>query len=53
MRLGVGSIGISGYMLALLILAIYVPGAPFMYMNMVGNRRSAFKKRAASSKKVA
>lgn len=26
-------------------LAFYVPGAPFMYLNMVKNRKSAFKKR--------
>lgn len=26
-------------------LAFYLPGAPFMYMNMVKNRKSAFKKR--------
>ena len=26
------------------VLALYVPAAPFMYMNMVGNRKSAFKK---------
>ena len=30
-----------------LTLAMYVPGGPFMYFNMVGNRRSAFKKRFA------
>ena len=24
---------------------VYIPGGPFMYMNMVGNRKSAFKKR--------
>lgn len=57
LRLGVGSVGVSGYILALVILAIYVPGAPYMYMNMVGNRRSAFKKRntaaAEASKKAA
>jgi len=29
------------------LLASYVPGAPFMYMNMVKNRKSAFKKRFA------
>ena len=28
-------------------LALYVPAAPFMYMNMVGNRKGAFKKRFA------
>ncbi|GMH63005.1 hypothetical protein TL16_g03606, partial [Triparma laevis f. inornata] len=28
-------------------LAIYVPGGPFMYMNMVGNRKSAMRKRFA------
>lgn len=28
-------------------LAAYVPGSPFMYMNMVGNRKAAFKKRFA------
>ena len=28
-----------------LVLYTYVPGGPFMYMNMVGNRKSAFKKR--------
>ena len=28
-------------------LAAYVPGSPFMYMNMVSNRKSAFKKRFA------
>lgn len=30
-----------------LVLASYVPGAPFMYMNMVKNRKGAFKKRFA------
>ena len=29
------------------ILVLYVPASPFMYMNMVGNRKSAFKKRFA------
>ena len=29
------------------VLATYVPGAPFLYMNMVWNRRAAFKKRFA------
>lgn len=29
------------------ILLLYVPASPFMYMNMVGNRKSAFKKRFA------
>mmetsp|Transcript_28125 Transcript_28125/g.90666 ORF Transcript_28125/g.90666 Transcript_28125/m.90666 type:complete len:799 (-) Transcript_28125:124-2520(-) len=29
------------------IMALYIPGGPFMYLNMVGNRRSAFKKRFA------
>jgi hypothetical protein len=29
------------------ILVLYVPGSPFMIMNMVGNRKSAFKKRNA------
>jgi len=28
-------------------LAAYAPGSPFMYMNMVGNRKKAFKKRFA------
>ena len=28
-------------------LASYVPGAPFLYMNMVWNRKAAFKKRFA------
>lgn len=49
LRLGVGSVGVSGYILALIILAIYVPGAPYMYMNMVGNRRAAFRKRNAAA----
>lgn len=54
LRLAVGPVAISGYVLALVILVIYVPGGPFMYMNMVGNRRSAFKKRnAGGSKKTA
>ena len=29
------------------VLALYVPASPFMYMNMVGNRKGAFKKRFA------
>mmetsp|Transcript_4324 Transcript_4324/g.8276 ORF Transcript_4324/g.8276 Transcript_4324/m.8276 type:complete len:756 (+) Transcript_4324:35-2302(+) len=29
---------------------VYVPGGPFMYMNMVGNRKSAFRKRFAKPK---
>ncbi len=29
------------------IMYLYVPGGPFMYMNMVGNRKNAFKKRFA------
>ena len=29
------------------IMYLYVPGGPFMYLNMVGNRKSAFKKRFA------
>lgn len=29
------------------ILVLYAPGSPFMIMNMVGNRKSAFKKRTA------
>lgn len=49
LRLAVGPVGVSGYILAVLILAIYVPGAPYMYMNMVGNRRAAFKKRNAAA----
>lgn len=53
LRLGVGPVGVSGYILALMILAIYVPGAPYMYMNMVGNRRSAFKKRNAAAAEAA
>lgn len=53
LRLAVGPVGISGYMLALIILAIYVPGAPYMYMNMVGNRQSAFKKRNAAAAEAA
>lgn len=54
--LSVGPVTVSGYMVALAILAVYVPGAPFMYMNMVSNRKSAFKKRNAGvgdSKKTA
>ncbi|CAM9730549.1 unnamed protein product [Hapterophycus canaliculatus] len=39
--------------MALVLLAIYVPGGPYMYMNMVGNRRSAFKKRNAAATKTA
>lgn len=35
-----------GYGIALSILAVYIPGSPFMYMNMVSNRKSAFKKRS-------
>ena len=35
------------------IVALYVPGSPFMYMNMVGNRKSAFKKRFAPPPKPA
>jgi len=31
----------------LAVIAVYVPGGPFMYLNMVGNRKSAFKKRFA------
>eukprot|EP00752_Nemacystus_decipiens_P017800 g15959.t1 len=53
LRLGVGSVGASGYILALIILAIYVPGAPYMYMNMVANRRSAFKKRNTAAAEAA
>lgn len=53
MRLAVGPVAVSGYILALIILAIYVPGAPYMYMNMVGNRRSAFKKRNAAAAEAA
>ena len=39
----------GGYAALLLkiIMAFYVPGSPFLYMNMVGNRKSAFKKRFA------
>lgn len=29
------------------VLVIYIPGGPFMFMNMVGNRKSAFRKRFA------
>ena len=36
-----------GYAIYAAILASYVPGGPFMYMNMVGNRAGAFKKRFA------
>ncbi|CAM9677997.1 unnamed protein product [Ectocarpus fasciculatus] len=53
LRLGVGPVSVSGYIVTLALLAVYVPGGPYMYMNMVGNRRSAFKKRnAAASKKA-
>ena len=30
-----------------IVLCMYVPASPFMYLNMVGNRKSAFKKRFA------
>ena len=33
------------------IMYLYVPGGPFMYLNMVGNRKSAFKKRFAPKPK--
>jgi len=43
------SMGVAGLAPAIVkfILAIYVPASPFMYMNMVGNRKSAMKKRFA------
>lgn len=53
LRLGVGPISVSGYIVTLALLAVYVPGGPYMYMNMVGNRRSAFKKRNAGASKKA
>lgn len=31
----------------LITMLVYIPGGPFMYMNMVGNRKSAFRKRFA------
>lgn len=34
------------------VMALYVPGSPFMYMNMVGIRKSAFKKRHAPPPKA-
>ena len=34
-------------LLVKVMLVIYVPASPFMYMNMVGNRKGAFKKRFA------
>lgn len=50
----IGPVHVSGYVVALVILAVYIPGGPYMYMNMVGNRRSAFKKRdAGDAKKTA
>ena len=34
------------------ILVLYIPGSPFMYLNMVGNRKSAMKKRFAPPPKA-
>lgn len=48
MKLSIGPLEISGYAMALLVMAVYVPGSPYMYMNMVSNRRGAFKKRKAA-----
>ncbi|KAJ1448192.1 tyrosine phosphatase-like protein [Pelagophyceae sp. CCMP2097] len=39
-------IGLVGTVISA-ILCLYVPGSPFMYMNMVGNRKSALKKKFA------
>ncbi|KAG5191767.1 putative tyrosine phosphatase [Tribonema minus] len=47
-----GGISISMYHMALLVLATYVPGAPFMYSHMVTTRRKQFKRRKAASKKA-
>ncbi|CAM9811614.1 unnamed protein product [Ascophyllum nodosum] len=47
LSLDVGPVRVSGYLVAIALLVVYVPVGPFMYMNMVGNRRSAFKKRQA------
>eukprot|EP00550_Attheya_septentrionalis_P012864 CAMPEP_0198301456 /NCGR_PEP_ID=MMETSP1449-20131203/51650_1 /TAXON_ID=420275 /ORGANISM="Attheya septentrionalis, Strain CCMP2084" /LENGTH=752 /DNA_ID=CAMNT_0044003539 /DNA_START=26 /DNA_END=2284 /DNA_ORIENTATION=+ len=41
------SLSIIMYYLVLSLPIIYVPGSPVMIMNMVGNRKSAFKKRFA------
>jgi len=41
------ALGGFGPLLVKFILALYVPASPFMYMNMVGNRKGAFKKRFA------
>lgn len=43
------AVGLAGLapMLTKIVLALYVPCAPFMYFNMVGNRKGAFKKRFA------
>ncbi|CAN0493919.1 unnamed protein product, partial [Laminaria digitata] len=42
---------IPAYWLAVAILCIYIPGSPFMYVNMVANRKNAFKKRNAGATK--
>jgi len=41
------ALGGAAPLLTKFILALYVPASPFMYMNMVGNRKGAFKKRFA------
>lgn len=53
LSLGLGPLRISAYMVAIAVIAVYVPGAPFMYYNMVGNRRSAFKKRSIEAARKA
>lgn len=48
-----GALGCGVSPLIKIIMVFYIPGAPFMYMNMVGNRKSAFKKRFAPPPKPA
>lgn len=51
LAISVGPVTISWYLVSIVVLVVYVPGGPFMFMNMVGNRRSAFKKRKAGAYK--